>query len=72
MREFASSFISSLLMTLDSAICVIDYQQDYSSFMERSKKLDEEISVIYNCLQGLKVCGSFPFGCTSSFYFESM
>ncbi|CAL9123948.1 unnamed protein product, partial [Musa textilis] len=44
----------SLLMTLDSVICVIDYQEDYNSFMERSKKLDEEITVIYNCLQGLK------------------
>ncbi|CAL9188107.1 unnamed protein product, partial [Musa hybrid cultivar] len=29
-------------------------REDYSSFMERSKMLDEEISVIYNCLQGLK------------------
>ncbi|URE09217.1 hypothetical protein MUK42_04713, partial [Musa troglodytarum] len=29
-------------------------KEDYNSFMERSKKLDEEITVIYNCLQGLK------------------
>ncbi|CAD5180423.1 unnamed protein product [Musa acuminata subsp. malaccensis] len=29
-------------------------REDYSSFIERSKKLDEEISVIYNCLQSLK------------------
>ncbi|KAJ8484947.1 hypothetical protein OPV22_017432 [Ensete ventricosum] len=36
------------------AICVIDYQEDYNSFMERSKRLDEEISGISNCLQGLK------------------